>query len=389
MTRVVIAGAGIGGLAAALSLRAVGLDDLVVLERAPALDEVGAGITVQTNALSAIGTLRPDLVDGITAAGQVVATGEVVDWRGRALSRLDMAQAARAVGGPPPVAIHRATLQRLLLDACRPLAPRLGAEVVGFDALEAPERGGVAARLADGAEERGDVLVGADGLRSAVRAQLLGREAPRYAGYTCWRGVTEDACGWAPGRVAEVWGPGARFGVVPIGGGRIYWFATHSEPAGGRDDDVHARLADLFGRWMPPIPALIAATPAARVIRNDISDRPPIDRWGAGPVTLLGDAAHPMTPNLGQGACQAIEDAVVLARALAGADDLVAALRRYEALRAPRVRAIVLRAWRLGHVGQWRSGVARWARDLGVRLTPERQGQRMVEDVFRFTPPPG
>lgn len=379
--RVVVAGSGIGGLSAALALRQVGLDDVTVLERAPALGEVGAGITVQTNALSALRTLRPDLADAISSAGQVLTAGAILDARGRTLSELAVAEVAAAVGGPPPVALHRATLQRLLLEACRPLEPRLGREVVGFDAAG----GQLTVRLAGGGEERADLLIGADGLHSAVRAQLLGREAPRYSGYTCWRGVTDETCGWPGDRAAEVWGPGARFGIVPIDGGRLYWFATHSEPAGGRDDDAHAALLRLFGGWFDPIPRLVAATPRERVLRNDIADRPPVDRWGAGPVTLLGDAAHPMTPNLGQGACQAIEDAVVLARTLAaGRDDLAGALRRYEALRAPRTRAVVERARRLGKVGQWRNGLARWARDLALRATPARQGRAMVEELFRF-----
>ena len=168
-----------------------------------------------------------------------------------------------------------------------------------------------------GRRAQADVVVGADGLRSAVRASLGIPGEIRYAGYTAWRGI-------APFRTAgllagETLGCGQRFGLVPIAGDRVYWYATDNVPEGGREESERAkvRLAGMFSRWHAPIPALIEATPAAAILRNDISDRDPVDRWGAGRVTLLGDAAHPMTPNLGQGGCQAIEDALVLARCLA------------------------------------------------------------------------
>ncbi len=383
--RVLIAGAGIGGLSAAACLQRVGLTSQL-FERAPELAAVGAGITIQTNALLALRAARPDLAEAIAAAGQTVVHVDVRDWRGRVLSGLGLGEVAAAIGGPPPVAIHRATLQQALLDACRPLAPALGQAARGYALRE----GEVELALEDGGVARGDLLIGADGIHSAIRRQLVGDGEPRYAGYTCWRGVTADAGDCPRDRVSEVWGPGARFGIVPIDGERVYWFATHSEPAGGRDPhDVHAALERLFGRWMAPIPRLVASTPAERILRNDITDRLPAGprwaRWGEGPVTLLGDAAHPMTPNLGQGACQAIEDAVVLAACLA-ADraDPLRALRAYEEARRPRARAIVLRAWQLGRVGQWRNGLLRWLRDLGAQLTPERTGRAMVEEVFRF-----
>ncbi len=378
-----------GWLTAAIALQRAGFGAVRVVERAPAMGEVGAGITVQTNALLALRAIDPALAEAVASAGQAITRGAIADWRGRELSALSLAEAAAAVGGPPPVALHRATLQRLLLAACRPIEPRLGCACRGYEQAQ----GRVRARLEGGDAVEADLLIGADGIRSAVRAQLLGEEPPRYAGYTCWRGVTDaplDGPGDGPlggprDRALELWGPGARFGVVPIDGGRTYWFATHDAPPGGQDpEDVQASLLERFAGWAEPVARLIAATPPDRILRNDISDRPPAPRWGEGPVTLLGDAAHPMTPNMGQGACQAIEDAAVLAACLRAEADGPRGLRRYEATRAARAHDFVRRSWRLGRLGQWRHPAARAARDLAVRLTPARTGRALVERAFRF-----
>ncbi len=182
---------------------------------------------------------------------------------------------------------------------------------------------------ADGNEVEGDVLVGADGLHSVVRARLHGYKPPRYAGYTAWRAViTAPDVPLCPG---ESWGRGARFGHARVPGGRVYVYATRNAPEGvhGPGGEL-AELRRIFGAWHDPIPALLTAMEGADILRNDILDRPALRRWGTGRITLLGDAAHPMTPNLGQGACQALEDAVVLARQMGSCGAVEPALRRYE-----------------------------------------------------------
>src|SRR5262249_38146230 len=202
------------------------------------------------------------------------------------------------------------------------------------------------------------VLLGADGLHSVVRRQLFGAAPPRYAGFTAWRAVVPAPDGLAI-PAGEYWGRGQEFGVIPLGGRRIYWFATHTLPE-RQQGDLHASseqkqaLLRLFRGWYPAIPALIEATPDEAVLRNDIYDRPPLAAWSRGRATLLGDAAHPMTPNLGQGACQALEDAVVLAASLAAAttadraDRIPHALETYQSARLPRANRVVARSRQLG-----------------------------------------
>jgi 2-polyprenyl-6-methoxyphenol hydroxylase-like FAD-dependent oxidoreductase len=213
--------------------------------------------------------------------------------------------------------------------------------------------------------------VGADGLHSAVRQVMRGRGPPRYAGYTSWRALVEDVELPRPDRFTESWGPGRRFGIAPIGHGRVYWFAVADAPPGQMDEgDPRAGLLARFAGWHQPIEAMISAAAPDRILRTDIYDRPPIDRWIEGYVTLLGDAAHPMTPNLGQGGCQAIEDAVVLASALARFGEVQPALLHYQKRRLQRANSFVVRSWRFGQIAHLRTPTMRWLRDRALRAIP-------------------
>jgi 2-polyprenyl-6-methoxyphenol hydroxylase-like FAD-dependent oxidoreductase len=345
---VAIAGAGIGGLALAIALRRQGAR-VVVLESARELAPVGAGLVLQPNAMKALAHLG--LGAAVAAAGAPVARAAILDQHGSRLGpEFDVAAMARELG-VPTLAFHRARLHRVLLDAAGAEHVRPDARVVGFEEYE----DGVEVRVGGGRSVRAELLVGADGLRSVVRAQLLGEAEPRYAGYTSWRGVTPPGAVPPPERMSESWGRGQRFGLAHIGQGEIYWFAVADAPPGGKDGDVKAELLARFGDWHRPVRAIIEATPAARILRTDISDRPPIRSWHRGRVVLLGDAAHPMTPNIAQGACQAIEDAVVLADRLATEPDLPRALRAYEERRVSRANGMVVAARRFGAVAQWKN----------------------------------
>lgn len=361
---VLIAGGGIGGLTLGVALRRAGFS-VRIFERAASLRPVGAGITMQTNAILAFRTIGLDTA--VAAAGHSMQRGAILDWRGRTLGTMFVSEMAAELGAPM-IAIHRAQLQEVLQEALGPEPLTLGTKVVGFR----DEPGGVVARLSDGTEARGDLLVGADGLRSTLRAQLLGDGEPRYAGYTSWRGVCDVPGVADPASTTETWGRGLRFGVVPISQGRTYWFATANAPASGIDaPDAHGELLSRFGDWHAPIRELIEKTPASAIFRTDIHDRPPVQSWARGRVVLLGDAAHPMTPNMGQGGGQAVEDAVVLARCLASEADVPAALARFQAQRLPRANDFVLRSRRFGVLGQWQNPLACWVRDQLFRRLPQ------------------
>lgn len=374
---VLIAGGGIGGLTLGVALRRAGFS-VRVFERAASLRAVGAGITMQTNAILAFRTIGLDTA--VAAVGHAMQRGAILDWRGRTLGTMFVSEMAEELGAPM-IAIHRAQLQEVLQEALGPEPLTLGSKVVGF--REEPE--GVVARLSDGTEARGDLLVGADGLRSTVRAQLVGDGEPRYAGYTSWRGVCDVPGVADPAFTSESWGRGLRFGIVPIGQGRTYWFATANAPAGGIDaPDAHGELLSRFGDWHAPIRELIEKTPVSAIFRTDIHDRPPIPSWARGRVVLLGDAAHPMTPNLGQGGGQAVEDAVVLARCLTSEADVPAALARFQALRIPRANDFVIQSRRLGAFGQWQNPLACWVRDQLLRRVPQSSIRANLRRVLTF-----
>jgi 2-polyprenyl-6-methoxyphenol hydroxylase-like FAD-dependent oxidoreductase len=355
-----IVGGGIGGLCAAIALRQAGIE-ATVFERAPELHAVGAGITLWSNAIRALRTLG--VADAVIAAGASVGHAAIKTASGAILSETDAERLARELG-EPIVAIHRADLHAVLRKALPVDAVRLDHALTAID--------GTTARFENGASVSADVVVGADGVSSVVRAQLFPERRLRYAGYTAWRGIVETTEESALGTTSESWGRGARFGIVRVDRTRVYWFATANTPAGvtTTPEERQALLAERFAPWHAPIPALIRATPADAILHNDIWDLPPSATWGRGRVTLLGDAIHATTPNLGQGACMAIESAVVLARHLRGAADVEAALRAYERERQPRTAWITEASWTLGRVGQLENAAARALRDLAVRLTP-------------------
>lgn len=373
--RIVIVGGGIGGLAAALALRREGFEPSVY-EQAPELLEVGAGIAVWPNAFRALERLG--LGDEVLArAGRI----ERALWLGR--DGTTYKRFAFPETGSPAVALRRADLQTVLRGALPADSLRLGETFEGF----ADGGGEVVARFAGGAEVACDVLVGADGLHSRVRAQVLDASEPVYRGYSVWRGVTRLADSLSsPETAFEVYGEGRRFGVGPLGLGRTGWWATANEPEGTPEPpSEHAsKLSKLFDGWCAPVTELIEATPSESILRNAAYDRPAAARWGCGAVTLLGDAVHPMTPNLGQGGCMAVEDAAVLARCLAKYRDARAALRAYESRRRTRAEAVARYSRLYGAFGQLEGRAATRLRARLLSSVPESVGRRLLRMIFDY-----
>jgi 2-polyprenyl-6-methoxyphenol hydroxylase-like FAD-dependent oxidoreductase len=362
--RVIVAGGGIGGLSAAIALRGSG-HEVVVLERASKHEAVGAGITLFANAIDALDQLG--VAETIHAAGSPARSSAILTADGHELTTLP----ADLLEGS--VAIHRADLHEALLAAAGEV--RLGVEVTSVDQTAE----GVRVRAADGGEERGDLLVGADGLWSFVRASIA-PSAPRYAGYTAWRGISPLSI--EPGRLSESWGTGERFGLVDIGS-RTYWFATANTPEGEPDDPSRrkAELVRRFTGWHAPIEAVLEATPDSAILRNDVSFLDPLPRWSQGRLVLLGDAAHATTPGIGQGAAMAIEDALALADELAVSDDLEAGLKRYESIRRTRTDLVLKLSRRTDNAAQLTSPLGRRLRNISVRCTPTRLQARQLEPI--------
>jgi 2-polyprenyl-6-methoxyphenol hydroxylase-like FAD-dependent oxidoreductase len=367
--KAIIIGGGIGGMTAAIALKRAGLD-VTVFERADELREVGSGLPLWTNALRSFHKIG--LTDVYETLGAEVSAGSVSNWQGDILADLRTVELLKKLGKINMV-VHRAELLAWLLKTLGEDRVQLGMTCVGF----AQEAIGVSARFEDGTEAHGDVLIGADGIHSIIRTQLFGLTKPRYVGYTCWRGLAHTS---RTGLETWAWGKGYQFGITPMSKGRAYWFAQKYTPEGMKDKSGgrKSEVFELFHDWHDPIPEVIEATAETDILRNDIYELKRLHQWSRGRVTLLGDAAHAMTPDLGQGACIAIEDAVELGECLKAETDIVAALKRYEKRRVTRANRIALLAHMIGQAVQWENPVLSGVRNTLVSSFPVSVVKRLM-----------
>jgi 2-polyprenyl-6-methoxyphenol hydroxylase-like FAD-dependent oxidoreductase len=314
-----------------------------VLERATSLDPVGYALVMSANALAALERLG--VADAVRSVGEPAETVRVRSARGRVLVELDGAELET-------VGVRRAELQCVLREALPEDTVQLGRAVTG---------------VADAGEA--DLVVGADGIGSVVRGELFPDTEIRYGGHAGWRALVRD-----PGverTFTETWGPGARFGFGHVGGGWIYWYVAESVREGAPEPaDPLGEFRRRFADWHDPIPRIVEATEPDVLSRTFVYDLRPLRSWSRGRVTLVGDAAHAMTPNLGQGAAQALEDAVALGASLRDADDVESALRLYESHRVKRANALLRASRQAGATAQLESPLACRLRDAALAALP-------------------
>ncbi len=349
----IIVGGGIGGLAAALGLQRIGIKPLV-FEQAPQVQEVGAGISLWSNAIKALRQLG--VGDQVAAQGTEIETVKSITLPGEFLNEADFSQLSRRAGAPS-ICVHRADLHKTLAEKLPREVVSTNAHCDGFKLL--PDA--VEASFSNNRSVRGDVLIGADGIHSMIRRQLKGESKPRYAGYTAWRAVIEFEDPDLPaGTALYALGAGIQFGMLHCGRGCVYWFATKNQALGNMVPQMQRRqrVLSILEGCHPVIRKVVSETADEQILQNDIIDRPPTWPWGEGRVTTLGDAIHPTTPNMGQGACQAIEDAVTLVDSLRSINDVEKSLRSYEKIRRKRTALITRQSWSFGRILQWQNPLA-------------------------------
>lgn len=375
-----ILGGGIGGLSLAIALQRKGIS-CAVFEAAPAFKPLGAGLGLAGNAVKAYADIGID--NQVIAAGKKLRFANLKDQKGNLISRTDVEAMTRKFGVVNSFTIHRADLHDILFGMVAPGTVQLGKAAIDFS----QDDQGVTITFADGTSVRSDYLVAADGIHSVVRKKLLPKSTPRYSGYTCWRAVTEGFPeGMNMDETSESWGPGRRFGAVPLTNRRVYWFATLNAPR--QDPKMRdARIADLhkfYEGFHFPIPELLAMTRDDQLIWSDIIDLKPIRQFAFGRVLLIGDAAHATTPNLGQGACMAIEDAATLANALVKYEP-AEAFQRFEEHRINRTTGIVNQSWTLGKIAQVENRFITSLRNGFFRILPGSAIEKQLKELYEVS----
>lgn len=362
--KAIIVGGGISGLNTGLGLRRAGVD-AKIYDRASNLAslQAGGGMHLWNNGMRAL--------DHLGQRERVEAAGEGVDefnWytdQGRLMGSGDVTELTRKLG-IGATGITRKDLHQTLAEGADDDLIQFDSKCTGFD----QDTDGVTVRFEDGREERGDVLIGADGINSAVRRQIQGDSEPRYSGVTvCQAVVKTDEQLIKPRIYGMLWGRGSRFGYYPILGG-AFWYLLVAEPRDYFADPATRRqkVANYLAGWADPAERLLAAAPDEGLIVGNIVDREPVQKWGEGRVTVVGDAAHAMTPFLGQGGGQGIEDAAVITSCLTDATDIPRALRDYEDLRRDRTAEITTRAAKVGETTSMKSPVACAVRNRVMKL---------------------
>ena len=351
-----VVGAGIGGLAAGIALQRAGWE-ATVYEAAPQVRPLGAGLSIWPNGVRALRELGlADLVAEVPRADGALRRAD-----GSVLAEFDP-EVLEDRFGAPLVGFHRADLHEGLIASLGRDRVSTGKELVGLEDGEL--------RFGDGSVVRADLIVGADGLRSTVRAALFGDGEPRDAGVVAFRGVADLD---EPVPAGEWWGSGSVAGLLPLGNGRVYWYLAH------RGEPDQAALPDLLAEYGEAVREAVARTAADAVLVHRLYDRDPAPTWSQGSATLLGDAAHPMLPFLGQGACAALEDAVALGAAAASEASVEVALAAYERDRIEPTAALVAGSRKAAKAALLQSRLGRGLRNALVSAVPERARLRQLD----------
>lgn len=364
-------GAGIGGLTTALLLQQKGFN-INVFESASAIEPVGAGIIMANNAMQIY--KKAGLSNRIENAGYKVSLMKITDERMRVLSVMDL-EKYEAKYGVYNIAIHRAALQKML------------AEEIGFENIHLSKRlakienkGDYIFTFEDGSVSDSNIVIGADGIRSTVRNQLFHTGEIRDTQQVCWRGICDlDFSGKYQHEAIEMWGRGKRFGFVRISETKIYWYAVINA---WLVKESETSLADLFSEFDNDVQKIIEATEPHSIFKTNIIDLKPIFSWAKGNACIIGDAAHATTPNMGQGACQAIEDAYAISELFATGKTTEEVFLLYEKRRMKKAHEIVNRSWTVGKMSHIENGIGIWLRNALMKTMPASANNKLLDKVF-------
>lgn len=371
-----IIGAGIGGLTTAIALEQKGFETRI-FEQAATIKPVGAGIILANNAMQVFEKLG--LKEEIEAHGNHISSMNLTKPNLKPLSKVDLSYFEKK-HGVQNTAIHRGTLQQILLNKLQ------STEVHLNHRLNTVERHAPIYSLLfeNGKHVQSSTLIAADGLRSAVRNALFSNNEIREAKQVCWRGVTHFNL---PEQYAhelnEAWGKDDRFGFVQIAPNKVYWYALKSFQNNPSECSLD-NITTYFEGYHPLMIDLISSTPKEHINTAVIADLAPTNTWYQENLCLIGDAAHAMTPNLGQGACQAIEDAYVLSECL-HAYDVNTAFEKFQQLRLPKAHRVVKTSWNVGKLAHMTNPLLIGIRNQLMRMTPSSVSRKQSEHIFQLS----
>lgn len=367
-----IIGAGIGGLTTALTLKKRGLN-VNIYESSAEIKPVGAGIILANNAMQVFQKLG--IQDKIEEAGNKISFMKITDDHLNPLSVANLSEYEQKYR-VSNIAIHRGELQKIL------------ANEIGFDNINLSKRLSKIEKntlfkltFEDNTTIESKIVIGADGIKSVVRNQLFEKSILRNPNQICWRGICEiDLPGKYHNELNEAWGKGKRFGFVKISDKKVYWYALANSRKVG--DEVN--LTEFFNEFHIDILNIISGTKKEQIIITEIIDLKPIDKWQGENVCLIGDAAHATTPNLGQGACQAIEDAYVLGKLLDNGLEIQNTFTEYENLRRKKAHTIVNTSWTVGKMAHIENSFGIWLRNFAMKNIPKSANKKQMDMIFNL-----
>lgn len=375
--KITIIGAGIGGLTTGIALRQKGFQ-VEIFESFSAMKRLGAGIVLANNAMKVYERLG--LAEQIYQASNHISKLKLVDENLKALTQIHLQSFEKKLGVHYS-AIHRGNLQNILLKHFPTKDLHLGKRLkhlIEFDQE-------IQLHFEDGSSHKTNILIGADGINSIIRKHFFPKSKIRNAGQVCWRGVAKiNLPQKFNHEINESWGKGTRFGIVPLADGEVYWFALANYKSDFHHEFKDANLENIFSDYHPLIPKIIRATPPKNIIINEINDLKPLKKWYTNNICLIGDAAHATTPNMGQGACQSIEDALALSICLEKEKDIEAAFALFQKLRLSKANGVTRQSWNIGKMAQLENGIARNIRNLIMRATPNFIGEKQSEKLFEL-----
>lgn len=371
-----IIGAGIGGLTTAIALEQKGYKTRI-FEQAATIRPVGAGIILANNAMQVFDKLGLRKV--IEEKGNHIASMNITDASLKRLSKIDLSYFEKKYH-VKNIAIHRGVLQQILIDQLRSSSLLLDHKLKNVSKNEE----GCLVTFQNGQKIQSTTLIGADGIHSIVRNNLFSTTIVRNAKQLCWRGVTSfDLPKQYQNELNEAWGTGERFGFVQIAKNKVYWYALKSFKKDKNELSIH-QIENYFENYHSILKNIIKDTSKDQINTAEILDLNPIQHWFLDNVCLVGDAAHATTPNMGQGACQAIEDAYVLSECM-DKYEVSKAFKEFQKLRMSKANQVVKTSWTIGKLAHVSNPILRKVRNLVIRLMPSSMNRKQSEQIFKLT----